>query len=461
MIGPLKENEQMVPDPPLDSALPVTSEDAAAADAPPPVRQSPETLHLHADDILENVADAFLALDHEWQILYANRRACEINRKPREQFQGKNHWEEWPAAVGTEIERQLHRVMDQRVEAHFQHHYAAGPYDVWLEIDAYPSEQGINLFYRDVTDRKYAQEELRRSEERYRSLVMAMGEIVWTNTPEGEMDGSNTAWGGFTGQSEKEYQGFGWAKAVHLEDAQPTVDAWNQSVASRTMFAFEHRVRRHDGVYRSFAIRAVPVLESDGTIREWVGIHTDVTERKEMEAAQAASAAQQRQFLRDVLASVTEGRLHLCSTPEELPSPLTPLGDWVPLTLAEGLRELRQRTQDAAQAAGLTNEGQYDLMTAASEAGMNAIVHAGGGTGQVSFSPDGVVQVRVEDHGRGIDTENLPKATLSRGFSTKATLGHGLKMMLETGDRLFLLTGSSGTTVVLEKDRDKPLPGWM
>ncbi len=449
----------MVPDPSLDLAVPAASQDADAALLP--VRRSSDALHLHADDVLANVADAFIALDREWRILYVNRRACEINQKPPEQFQGKNHWEEWPATVGTEVERQLRRVMDRRVEAHFQNHYAAGPYDVWLEIDAYPSEAGINLFYRDITDRKCAQEELRRSEERYRSLVAAMGEIVWTNTPEGKMDGSNAAWGSYTGQSEKEYQGFGWARAVHPADAQPTIDAWSRSVASRTVFVFEHRLRRHDGAFRVFAIRAVPVLEDDGTIREWVGIHTDVTERREMEAAQAASAAQQRQFLRDVLASVTEGRLHLCSTPEELPPPLTPFGEPIPLTQAEGLRALRQRTQEAAQAAGLISEGEHDLITAASEAGMNAVVHAGGGTGQVSLGPGGVVQVRVEDHGSGIDTENLPKATLFRGFSTKATLGHGMKMMLETGDRLFLLTGPGGTTVVLEKDSSEPLPGWM
>ena len=67
----------------------------------------------------------------------------------------------------------------------------------------------------------------------------------------------------------------------------------------------------------------------------------------------------------------------------------------------------------------------------------------------------------MEDHGAGISVEDLPRAALSRGFSTKATLGHGLKMMQETADRLYLLTGSSGTTVVLEQERDRPLPAWL
>jgi anti-sigma regulatory factor (Ser/Thr protein kinase) len=100
-------------------------------------------------------------------------------------------------------------------------------------------------------------------------------------------------------------------------------------------------------------------------------------------------------------------------------------------------------------------------MTAASEAGMNAITHVGRGTAWVSRDGAGTVQVRVADQGGGIDMENLPRATLSRGFSTQGSLGHGLKMMLETADRLHLLTGPTGTTVVLEQERERPLPSWL
>jgi PAS domain S-box-containing protein len=435
-------------------------------DAPAPITRPtpPEEavpLHLRAADILENVSDAFVALDRDWRILYANREACRINQKPLGEFVGRIHWEEWPAAVGTALELQLRRAMDEREEAHLEHRYVAGSYDVWIEADVYPSDDGINLFYRDTTGRKQAQEELRRSEERYRSLVEATAEIVWTNTPQGEMRGPQPGWGGFTGQAEAEYQGYGWARAVHPEDAQPTVDAWNQAVAARTTFLFEHRVRRQDGVYRTFAVRAVAILHDDSTIREWVGIHTDVTERRAMEAAREAVLAQQGVFLRDVLSSVTEGKLLLSTNPAHLPAPLVPVGEAIALTREGGLRDLRLRAQAAAQGAGHSEERQFDLITAVSEAGMNAILHGGGGTGQVSVGESGTVQVRVEDQGGGIAMENLPRATLSRGFSTKATLGHGLKMMLETADRLYLLTGSSGTTVVLEQERDRPLPAWL
>lgn len=165
--------------------------------------------------------------------------------------------------------------------------------------------------------------------------------------------------------------------------------------------------------------------------------------------------------MRYVLTSVTEGKLLLSTSPAQIPAPLMSVGKPIPLTLEGGLRELRVRAREAGQSAGHSEERQHDLLTAASEAGMNAIAHGGGGTGSVSVGEDGVVQVRVEDQGTGIATENLPRATLARGFSTKATLGHGLKMMLETADRLYLLTGPTGTTVVLEQECSPPHPAWL
>lgn len=125
-----------------------------------------------------------------------------------------------------------------------------------------------------------ARQSLLESEQRYRALVEAAGQYVWTNSPEGRMEGEQPGWKSLTGQSTSEYEGFGWADAVHPDDAGPTVDAWNRAVAARSMFVFEHRVRRADGKYRLFSIRAVPVLNADGTIREWVGAHTDITKQR-------------------------------------------------------------------------------------------------------------------------------------------------------------------------------------
>ena len=92
---------------------------------------------------------------------------------------------------------------------------------------------------------------------------------------------------------------------------------------------------------------------------------------------------------------------------------------------------------------------------------MNAVVHAGGGTGRISTNGENTVQVRVEDGGSGIEVERLPRALLEKGYSTAGTFGHGMKMMIQAADRIWLWTGPSRTTVVLEQDRITPKPAWL
>lgn len=136
---------------------------------------------------------------------------------------------------------------------------------------------------RDLTERKEAEYALRASEARFRAAVTAVSSLIWTNNPQGQMEQEQPGWAAFTGQTYEEYSGYGWAKSVHPEDAQPTIDAWNEAVAESRMFVFEHRVRRHDGIYRLFTIRAVPVLDDNGSVCDWVGVHTDITERRHAE----------------------------------------------------------------------------------------------------------------------------------------------------------------------------------
>ncbi len=179
----------------------------------------------------------------------------------------------------------------------------------------------------------------------------------------------------------------------------------------------------------------------------------DLTERERV-------AAQQRAFLRDVLLSVTEGRLRLCHSPADLPKPLPSCGDFVALSMTDGIFELRGQARQAALAHGFADERWQDLVTAVGEAAMNAAVHAGGGQGRVCGSGD-TIQVWVEDQGQGIDVAHLPRATLEKGYSSAGTLGHGMKMILQTADRLYLLTDPTGTTVVLEQDRVPPIARWL
>ncbi|HVF47391.1 MAG TPA: PAS domain S-box protein [Pyrinomonadaceae bacterium] len=144
---------------------------------------------------------------------------------------------------------------------------------------------GVSTIVRDISERLESEAALQFSEQRFRVAVDAMDSLVWTNNPRGEMEGEQPGWENFTGQTYDEYQGFGWCKAVHPDDAQLTIDAWNKAVRKTETFVFEHRLRRRDGEWRVCSIRAVPVMTSDGETIEWVGAHTDITDRKQAEEA--------------------------------------------------------------------------------------------------------------------------------------------------------------------------------
>jgi len=168
----------------------------------------------------------------------------------------------------------------------------------------------------------------------------------------------------------------------------------------------------------------------------------------------------QRVFVRDMLAVVTDGRLHVCDTEADLPSSMPARGDVVDLTVNGGVRTLRHAVHSLAVAMGFEDVRSADLMTAVSEAAMNALVHAKGGRGWICTDGRAAIQVWIVDSGAGISVENLPQATLVRGYSTASTLGHGFKMIIGTADRVHLLTNLAGTTVVIEHLISPPDPIW-
>ena len=132
----------------------------------------------------------------------------------------------------------------------------------------------------DITRSHKQQEKIKESEERFEAAVAAVDGIVWTNNADGKMEGDQPGWRGLTGQKYEEYRGSGWSAAIHPDDAQPTIDAWNKALKERKTFSFEHRVKTKEMGCRLFSVRAIPLLEAGGSIREWVGVHTDITEQR-------------------------------------------------------------------------------------------------------------------------------------------------------------------------------------
>jgi len=131
--------------------------------------------------------------------------------------------------------------------------------------------------------RKRAEESLRESEQRWRSLTEALPQLVWGARPDGGCDYFSAQWTSYTGVMEIDLLGWRWMDALHPDDREPTRQFWMESVAGRQPYDVEYRIRRSDGTYGWFKTRGTPIRDSDGTIVKWFGTCTDITDRKRAE----------------------------------------------------------------------------------------------------------------------------------------------------------------------------------
>jgi PAS domain S-box-containing protein len=153
----------------------------------------------------------------------------------------------------------------------------------WLPARGPGGERlGVVLTALDVTERRRAEEVIRRKEQRYRSLVEASAQVVWVAAPTGGVIDDAPEWRAITGQAPDDYAVGGWMAVVHPEDRPRIEAAWRDCVAEDRVFETNYRIRTRSGTYRHFDVRAVPIRQGDAVI-EWVGANTDVTGQREAE----------------------------------------------------------------------------------------------------------------------------------------------------------------------------------
>ncbi|KAF3890803.1 PAS domain S-box protein [Tolypothrix bouteillei VB521301] len=109
-------------------------------------------------NILDRIADGFLALDCEWRFTYVNRQAAKILHRTQEQLVGKNVWEEFPNAITLAFYREYHRAVTQQVTVEFEEFYP--PLNTWFEVHAYPTRDGLSVYFQDITKRKGAEHKI-------------------------------------------------------------------------------------------------------------------------------------------------------------------------------------------------------------------------------------------------------------------------------------------------------------
>ncbi len=148
----------------------------------------------------------------------------------------------------------------------------------------------------DITDQRRAAEDLRLSEERYRSLAVATSQVVWSADSDGYVKEFHRGVT-LTNREGKEIEGWKWIDLIHPEDRERTEQVWKHCLATGEVYVNEYRLLHIDGEYRHVIARAIPLRNPDGKIREWIGSGTDITEAKKAETSLKESEERYRAFL--------------------------------------------------------------------------------------------------------------------------------------------------------------------
>ena len=270
----------------VDEYLPATGDGSYAALASRVERAASRSLgERRATEHLDRMTDAFCGIDESWRLTYLNGQATELLDRDAADLLGERVWELFPSLRGTELESRLREAIETGERTAFEYRFDALGRD--FSIDAYPSDTGISVYFRDVTEEKERERELRELSERFRLAVEGADVGVWDwdlTTDEVQFD---ERWAGMLGyeQSEIAFELSEWERRVHPDDLDDVWTALEAHFAGETeYYQCDHRMETKDGDWAWIRDRGRVVERDDGgdPLRA-VGIHIDVTGEKERE----------------------------------------------------------------------------------------------------------------------------------------------------------------------------------
>jgi len=325
--------------------------------------------------ILESISDAFFALDENWCFTYVNQEAETQLFRNRGDLIGNSVWEEFPEAIGSTFYNEYHQAVREKVAVTFTEYYP--PLETWFEVNAYPSANGLSVYFRNVTERlkmeqqlqemvnileikvrertqelvqaniqlqveateRQAMEEtLREEEERFRVLTENTSDMICMHEPDGTYIYASPSTRALVGYEPEEMIGKDPYSFFHPDDVEMIRTRSHKHNLEGNTSHVIYRFRRKDGSYIWFETISRPVLNEDRQVVRLVTASRDVTIRKQLESELVAALQAERR--------ASELRQHLFSMlSHEFRVPLATI-----LSSADLLRLYQER---------MTNEQQY------------------------------------------------------------------------------------------------------
>lgn len=237
--------------------------------------------------ILESIGDAFFSVDKNWVVTYWNKQAEVLLNQKREDILGKDLWEIFVEAKSLEFYTQYKAAMDTGTTRSFEAYYPR--LEQWYDVSAYPSEEGLSVYFRDISNRKLAEEQIRASSERFEKVAQATNDAIWDwDIVKGSL---------YRGSGFKDIFGYEvsrklarehfWSDSFHPDDKARISESINTMVEDKlaTNWMQEYRIIRRNGDIASVIDRGIVIRDEQGNAVRMVGAITDITQQKKYEAS--------------------------------------------------------------------------------------------------------------------------------------------------------------------------------
>jgi PAS domain S-box-containing protein len=301
----------------------------------------------------------------------------------------------------------------------------------------------------DITERKRAQEALRRSEQNLRDLVANMPAAVFAYDRQGTILQVNSAFESWFGFSKDSVVGRSmFETVVSKEYKTSTEEVIDRVFRGETVENIEWEDVRADGTVMYILSSATPIFNEAGEVTMGLSLNVDITERKKAEHSRLELEEHKKDFYRRTILAATEGKFEVTERNEILHIAGPVIASWE-IKEAHNVGEIRRAIADIAQSNGMDQSRIDDFILAFGEAATNAYKHAGGGVVSLHRVNNALMFV-ISDTGKGISALSLPEATMKKGYSTARSLGMGYKTILAVSDKVYLATGEGGTTVAVQ-----------
>ena len=235
--------------------------------------------------ILESIGDAFFAVDRDFTVTYWNKEAeYELNTK-REDILNRKLWDVFGDAVDLEFGHQYRNAMKTGETVTFEAYYPGEK--KWFEVSVYPSDMGLSVYFKDVSQRRTIEERIRQSNERFEKVTEATNDAIW----DWDIETNHSYWGkGFNTifgyDLERQVTNLkAWTKYIHKEDLKKVMDSLDAVIqdASRSNWQQEYRYQKKSGGYAFVMDRGVVIRGKSGKAIRMVGAMSDITQRKTFE----------------------------------------------------------------------------------------------------------------------------------------------------------------------------------